>query len=554
METQVLIVGAGPVGLTVAMSLAQRGVAVTVVETRAAGEPPNVKCNHVSARSMEIFRRLGVAAAVRGAGLPPDYPHSVSYRTTTTGPELARIEIPSRSRRFTRTDGPDGNWPTPEPPHRINQIYLEPILFAHAAATPGVTILNRTELTGFAQDTQGVTAQIRALDTGAESALHAAYLIGCDGGRSGVRKAIGARLEGDAVVQRVQSTLIRAPQMIGLMQAEPAWAMFSLNPRRQGNIYAIDGRALWLIHNYLRPDEPDFASVDRDASIRAILGVGPEFAYEIVSNEDWFGRRLVADRFRDRRVFICGDAAHIWVPYAGYGMNAGIADAENLAWLLAAHLQGWGDAAILDAHEAERHPITEQVSRFAMNHAEAMARQRGSVPPEIEAETPEGAAARHALGAQAYALNVQQYACAGLNFGYYYDASPIIAADDEPPPPYAMGSFTASSVPGCRLPHQVTPEGGSLYDLMGTGYTLLRRDASVEVAPLVAAARAQGLPLTVLEVPWLDDPAYRHALLIARPDLHLAWRGDRLPDDPAALVALLRGAGSARRARQGEAA
>lgn len=549
---RVLIVGAGPVGLTLAMTLAQRGISVTVVEVRAEAEPPNVKCNHVSARSMEILRRLGVADAVREAGLPPEYPHSISYRTTTVGPELTRIEIPSRGRRFTDLDGPDGNWPTPEPPHRINQIYLEPILFAHAKAMPGIEILNRTKMVEFTQFPEGVTARLRSLDSGHEMEIRAEFLIGCDGGRSGVRKAIGARFEGDAVVQRVQSTLIRAPQLIDLMQVEPAWAMFSLNPRRQGNIYAIDGRELWLIHNYLRPEEANFDSVDRDASIRAILGVGAEFAYEVVSNEDWFGRRLVADRFRKGRVFLCGDAAHIWVPYAGYGMNAGIADAENLGWILAAFLQGWGDEAILDAHEAERHPITEQVSRFAMHHAEAMAKQRGSVPAGIEDESPEGAAARAEMGAQAYALNVQQYAAAGLNFGYYYDRSPIIEADAETPPPYAMGSFTASTVPGCRLPHLVTPEGGSLYDGLGAGYTLIRRDPSVDVAPLMEAAQAQGLPLVLLDADWIADPAYRHALVLARPDLHVAWRGDALPADPAVLIARLRGA--ATRLHKGEAA
>ena len=149
-------------------------------------------------------------------------------------------------------------------------------------------------------------------------------------------------------------------------------------------VYAIDGRERWLVHNYLKPDEADFDSVDRDACLRTILGVGADFKYEIISKEDWYGRRLIADKFRDRCAFIAGDAAHIWVPYAGYGMNAGIADAMNLSWLLAAHLNGWAPAAILDAYEAERWPITSQVSRFAMSHAEAEIRRRGAVPDEIE--------------------------------------------------------------------------------------------------------------------------------------------------------------------------
>lgn len=542
-DCDVIIVGAGPVGLVLGMVLARYGLTVVLAEARAEDEPPSVKCNHVSARSMEVFRQLGIVEQVRDAGLPADYPNDVSYRTTTTGTEIARIPIPCRRDRYTATGGPDTWWPTPEPPHRINQIYLEPVLGRAARALPGVTIHYRHEAVDFAQDADGASARLRDLESGAEKTLRARFLVGCDGGRSMVRRAIGARLEGDAVVQRVQSSFIKAPDLIDRLQAPPAWAMFSLNPRRSGNIYAIDGRELWLVHDYLRDDEPDFDAVDRDASIRAILGVGDDFRYEVLANEDWFGRRLVANRFRDRRIFICGDAAHLWVPYAGYGMNAGIADAANLAWLIAAHLAGWAPYAILDAHEAERQPITAQVSHFAMNHAEAMARQRGAVPPEIEDDTPEGAAARAELGRQAYDLNVQQYCCAGLNFGYFYDTSPIIAYDGADHPGYSMGSFTPSTVPGCRLPHIDLGEGRSLYDLLGPGFTLIRRDAGVPVSALEKAAAARGVPLTIVDLgPRQTDPAYCSKLMIVRPDQHIVWRGDAQPDDPGALIDLLRGA------------
>jgi 2-polyprenyl-6-methoxyphenol hydroxylase-like FAD-dependent oxidoreductase len=541
-ETQILIVGAGPVGLTLAMDLAWRGIEVTVVELRHRGEPPSVKCNHVAARTMETFRRLGVVDAVRNAGLPADYPNDISYRTTATGMEVARIPIPGRATRYTDKSGPDGWWPTPEPAHRINQIYLEPILFDHAVAMPGLRILSRTRCDAFTQSERRVTATVRDLDSGEPQDIVCDYLVGCDGGRSHIRRAIGATLSGDPVVQRVQSTFIRAPSLLGRMREKPSWGTFSINPRRSGNMYAIDGRETWLIHNYLRPHEADFEAVDRDQCIRLILGVGADFQYEILGKEDWIGRRLVADRFRDRRVFLCGDAAHIWVPMAGYGMNAGVADAMNLSWLLAAALKGWGAPDILNAYEAERQPITEQVSRFAMDHAIALSRHREAVPDNIEAPGAEGDAARARVGRGLYDLNVKQYCAGGLNFGYFYDMSPIVAYDGEAPPPYSMADFTPSTVPGCRTPHLWLRDGRSLYDALGPDFTLLRFDPSVDVTALVGSARERQVPLSVLDVDAAEAAAlYPRKLLLSRPDQHVAWRGDAVPADPRALIDLVRG-------------
>jgi len=541
-DADVLIAGAGPVGLTLAIDLAWRGINVTVVETRPPAALPEPKCNHVAARTMEIFRRLGVAEKVRNAGLPADYPHDISYRTTFTGQELTRIPIPCRRDRFTARDGPDCNWPTPEPPHRINQIFLEPILFEHAAAQPRIRILNRMSVEEVEVRDSSATVGVRDLETGAVSRLSCRYLIGCDGARSLVRKAIGAELSGDAVVQRVQSTYIRAPGLIDRQQYAPAWGTGSINPRRSGMVYAIDGRERWLVHNYMKPDEGDFDSVDRDACIRTILGVGAEFQYDIISKEDWYGRRLIADRFRDRSAFIAGDAAHIWVPYAGYGMNAGIADAMNLSWLLAAHLNGWAPASILDAYEAERWPITSQVSRFAMSHAESEIRRRGAVPEEIEEAGPKGELARRQVGRLAYEINVQQYACAGLNFGTYYDRSPIIAYDGAEHPAYTMDSYTPSTVPGCRTPHLWCEDGSSLYDAMGPEFTLLRFDPAVDVRAFEAAARHRGVPLRVLDIGRPADAVSHDGLVLSRPDQHVAWRGNVLPIDPLALIDLVRGA------------
>ena len=266
-ECDVLIVGAGPVGLTLAIDLAWRGINVTVAETRARAAPPEPKCNHVAARTMEIFRRLGLAGKVRDAGLPADYPHDISYRTSFTGPELTRIRIPCRRDRFTMTDGPDCNWPTPEPPHRINQIFLEPILFEHAASQPRIRIVNRVAVEDVAVGDISASVSLRDLDSDKVQRLNCRFLIGCDGARSVVRKAIGAELSGDAIIQRVQSTYIRAPGLIDRQQHVSAWGTGAINPRRSGMVYAIDGTERWLVHNYMKPGETEFEAVDRDACL-----------------------------------------------------------------------------------------------------------------------------------------------------------------------------------------------------------------------------------------------------------------------------------------------
>jgi 2-polyprenyl-6-methoxyphenol hydroxylase-like FAD-dependent oxidoreductase len=533
-DTEVFIVGGGPVGLTLGIDLAQRGVDVTLAEMRAAGEPPSVRCNHVSARTMEIFRRLGIVRPVRAAGLPADFPNDVVFRLTATGIEFGRIPIPCRTERYTARGGPDTWWPTPEPPHRINQIYLEPVLFAHAAATPRLRLLSHTRVTEFEQHEDGVLAFAEQGGSHEPLAVFARHLVGCDGAHSGVRRRLGIRLSGDAAVIEVQSTDILAPDLLGMMPSA-AWGIHCINPRCWALVFAIDGRDRWLVHNFL-PSE------DRDRSIREILGVGPSFRFEILGQEDWTGRRMIADRFRDHRVCLCGDAAHIWVPFAGYGMNAGIADAMNLSWKLAGIIKGWADPLLLESYEIERQPITEQASRHAMNISLARGQQRGEIPDNIEETGPEGDAARARIGRQLYAINVGAACCGGLNFGYFYEDSPIVAYDGEAPPAYTMYDFRQSTVPGCRTPHLWLRDGRSLYDALGTDFTLLRFDLKVAVDGLMAAAAHRGVPIAVLDVD-ADEAAglYPYKLLLSRPDQHVAWRGDGPPHDPVALIDRVRG-------------
>jgi 2-polyprenyl-6-methoxyphenol hydroxylase-like FAD-dependent oxidoreductase len=543
LDTSVLVVGGGPVGLTLALDLASRGIDCTIVETRHAGELPNVKCNQVSARSMEIFRRLGLAAKIRDTGLPAEYRNDVVNCVSALGAELSRIKLPSRAGRVRGEKGDDGHWLCAEWGHRINQLHLEPLLFARASAEPRIRILNRTQFEGLSQDGDGVTAFASDLDTGNPVTLRSQYLAGCDGGRSTVRHAIGAELSGLAMYQKVQSTYFRAAKLKSMLKGEPGWMYLAFNPRRCGTLMTIDGRETWLIHNFLYNDEPEYDSVDRDWAIRNIIGAPPDFEYEIISKEDWIGRRLVADKFQDRRVFIAGDAAHLWIPHAGYGMNAGIADAENLAWKLAAVLDGWAEPALLDAYQAERQPITDQVSHFAFKMAKQISAQRREISADIERDDAIGEAMRAKIGRETYDLNVQQQCCGGLNFGYFYADSPVVAYDGAEQPAYSMGTFVSSSVPGCRAPHFWLGDGRSLYDALGEGYGLIRFDIRVPVGGLLAAAAKRGVPLIVLDVENAEASAlYARKLALVRPDHHVAWRADAEPEDALETIDRLRGA------------
>jgi 2-polyprenyl-6-methoxyphenol hydroxylase-like FAD-dependent oxidoreductase len=480
---------------------------------------------------METFRRFGIADEVRAAGLPDDFPTDVIYTTSIAGPEIVRIAQPSRAERHLG-GFPDSDWLTPEPVVRVSQIYLEPILDARLRSSPNVTVLNDVVVERYEQDGESATTYARRRD-GEEVVLTTRFLVGCDGGRSTIRKTMGVALVGDAELGRTRTSLVRTRDIRPLFgDRRPAWMSWVVNPEVRGTVVAIDGSELWLLHRLVPGD--DFESIDLDASIQALIGADEPIGYEVVHHEDWTGRRLVAERFRDGNVFLAGDAAHLWVPYAGYGMNAGIADGVELAWLLSAVLTGWAPPAILDAYEAERLPITDQVSRLAMDLVLQNAAALADRPPtpELADPGPAGDERREVIGPILRDLNLPQFAPEGLNFGYFYDDSPIIAYDDTPPPLYTMGEATPSTVPGCRLPHFLV-DGEPVLDRLGPDYTLIRFDPEIEVGALVGAAAAAGVPLAVVDAARPETPpVFEHPLVVVRFDQHVVWRGHDVRDAP----------------------
>jgi 2-polyprenyl-6-methoxyphenol hydroxylase-like FAD-dependent oxidoreductase len=513
----VVVIGGGPVGLTLAMELARRGIETLILEKRERFELPEPRCNHVSARSMEIFRELGLADAIRASGMPDDHPHDVVYATRFAGYELSRLPIPSPGElRRNGNEAPD-SWPTAEPPHRINQTFLEPVMWNRVTDFENIRIRWNTQAVSFEERDDLV--RITAIDgaTGKHEIIDALYLAGCDGSASSVRRALGVRLTGDDQLMTAMMATITAPDLPASRTFERAWMYWILNPDVCGNFITLDGERRWIVNVFLAPGMTP-ASLDFDGAVRALIGA--DVAFEVEHKKPWIGRRLLAERFATDRIFLAGDAAHSWLPMGGYAMNAGIADAANLAWKLAGVLDGWGGPGLLQSYERERRPVLEQVSSMVRDVRE---RQVVPIARELDDAGAAGDRARSELGRYMLETDSVQFACIGLNFGYFYDDSPVIVYDGSLAPPYSLGSYTPASVPGCRAPYFAI-DGESIYDRIGAGFALLRFDRTIDVTAIKAAR----LPLVVIDVE--NRPAgYETGLVLVRPDQHIAWRGDTLP-------------------------
>jgi 2-polyprenyl-6-methoxyphenol hydroxylase-like FAD-dependent oxidoreductase len=508
----VLVVGAGPAGLTLAIDLARRGVRCHVVE--AAGERAvNPRCNTTSARSMEIFRRLGVADDIRRAGLPEDHPTTVQYRTTLTGEEIFRIDLPS-ARDVLDGAGREG-WPTPEPQHRISQLYLEPVLEEYARRQPGLTLERGTRLVGFEQDDDHVEAVVESARE--RRTLRCAYLVGCDGAHSTVRRGLGIRYDGVDALQKFVSTYLRSPELGRLAARDRAWTYWTYG-RRISSLIAIDGDTRWLHHVAFAPDH-DTDAEDPEKLLRE--AVGTSVPHEVLGVVRWTGRRLVARRYGVGRVFLAGDAAHIWIPVGGFGMNAGIQDAATLGWMLAAVHHGWAAPEVLDAYERERKPVGEQ---FADAVGAAAGKAFARFPPDIHLPGPEGERARAEFAARLADSEPQRYSPDGFSFGYHYADSPLVIGGGEQAA-ITMGDHLRRARPGFRLPHVWLDDGRSVLDALGPGFTLLRTGPDADVTAWTSAADRLGIPLAVVDLPTPRPDHYPTELLLVRPDQHVAWTG-----------------------------
>jgi 2-polyprenyl-6-methoxyphenol hydroxylase-like FAD-dependent oxidoreductase len=529
-ETDVLIVGAGPTGLSLAIELGLRGVRAFVVERHArTGSQPRAKTTNV--RSMQHLRRWGIAAQLREAApLPYDYPTDVVFATRLFGRTLAVIEnaFEGAKRRDPRF---------PEPAQWVPQYTVEALLRERAQALPALELRFNTALEDAQQSGDGVSATIRDVAAGGQQTVRAKYLVGADGARSRVREIIGVRMEGEHAYALNYNLILRIPEFLHTVPERRAIMYWLINKEAPAVMGPMDRDGRWHFGVTLPAGTTE---LDDDTIRRRVCAaVGREVEIEILARDIWAAHRLIADRYRNGNVFLAGDACHLHPPFGGYGMNLGIADGVDLGWKLAAMLEGWGGATLLDSYESERRAVHLRTIAEAVENYRTLSAQL--LKDSLEDDTEDGAAARRAVGEAIVATKTREFATLGVVLGSRYQDSPIIVRGDGTPPAEHHANYEPSAYPGCLAPHGWLPDGSSLYDHFGRGYTLLVLEEASTAAFEQAAAGA-GVPLTVLR---LDDPQcgalYGAPLALIRPDQYVAWRGG--PDaDAADVVARVRGA------------
>jgi 2-polyprenyl-6-methoxyphenol hydroxylase-like FAD-dependent oxidoreductase len=539
-DSDVLIVGAGPTGLTLAIDLGRRGVRCTLVEQK---ECPAFlpKMERINARSMEIYRRMGLAQKIRAAGLRSDCPMDIYIVLTLPEPPLLHLPYPSvdAARAETRASH-DGTLPL-EPYQLISQYTLEPLLKSVAETLPAVTVRYGCEFLSLRQDGQGVTARVQTVG-GAPQDIRAGYLVGCDGGASAVRRELGIALSGEGNLLALRQALYRCDELFDRLP-------IGNGPGHGRHYHVADAQSTFLIMQDSTKHWTLHSVVDSDQEMKTAFErvVGVPVQYEMLSCAPWRQNLLLADGYGEGRVFLAGDAAHLVIPTGGLGMNSGVGDAVDLSWKLAATLAGWGGPSLLKSYEVERRQIGDRnvgASRYATI---GRRKWRSMWRPDIGEDSPAGAVTRQHLAATADIEQRKSNEMIGAELGYRYVDSPVIC-NIPGGPEHLFRDYRPTTWPGARLPHIWLDDGTPMQDRIAEGYTVLRLGGSTaDASGLERAIRARGAPVTVLDVP--DRAArdiYGYDLILVRPDLHVVWRGNTAPEDAAQIAAVATGHAPAR--------
>lgn len=530
----VLVAGAGPVGMTLALELAHHGVRTILVE-RNPHTTTYPKMDLTNVRSMELFKRLGIVPDIRSAGVAPEHSFDVIFADSLAGKEIGRWDLPSvdAMRATISEHGEDGTQPA-EPWQRIMQVEMEELLMLRCLENERIEVLRPYAVSDVTQDDEGVSTTIVSRKDDETRTIRSSYVVGCDGANSAVRQSLGINETGDRAVAMLLQLHFRSQDFTALHAHGQFWHVFFLL-RGFSAIIAQDERETWTVHQQLFEDT-ELSQVDPMASPKATLGT-PVQIDALLETSIWRPNVLVADNYRSGRVFIAGDAAHQVIPTGGYGMNSGIADAVDIGWKLAGVVNGWGGPGLLDSYEVERHPIACTNRDFSFRHLEVHLKAQGLVEAEhIGEQTDEGEANRRHV-AEHYEAERGENESWGLELGYRYADSPIVASESGEAPAQEWHTYRPTTTPGSRAPHVPLADGRSPLDLYPTGYTLI--DFSGAGDGIARAAERLSVPSQHVDLSGeaAARRVYERDLVLVRPDGHVAWRGDVAPDDAAAVVA-----------------
>jgi len=540
-HTDVLVIGAGPVGLALAGDLGWRGRRVLVID-KGDGSIFQPKMDLVGIRTMEFCRRWGIVKDVESSAYDRDYPQDNVYLTALQGFELGRQPMPCM-----RQDQPPPE--SPQKRERCPQNMFDPILRQFAESQQGVQLMFQTEYDAFSDAAQGVTALVKDATTGVYKQVHARFLVGCDGAKSRVREQLQIAMQGKGLLSYTTNIIFRCAQFNRLHNKAPGYRYMFVGPTGTwATIVAINGKDLWrmsIIGN--AKDKRTYSNDElRDFAYQAL---GQPFEMEILSVLPWQRAELVADRYGDGRVFICGDACHLTSPTGGLGMNTGIGDAVDLSWKLAAQLEGWGGPQLLTSYGVERRPVAVRITRFSTSNLETMKQVPSS--PLIAQDSKEGQAVRERVGLAMSEGLKKEWFSLNMHLGNRYVGSPI-NIDAEPHDPEQVQAefedaihYRPSTRVGCRAPHVWLSDGQSTLDFFGQGFVLVTPD-NEKNHHLSDAAQQLGMPLH--QICFHHDEArrmYEKNFVLVRPDGHVAWRGDALPHDLSAWLRVVTGHGTA---------
>jgi 2-polyprenyl-6-methoxyphenol hydroxylase-like FAD-dependent oxidoreductase len=543
--TQVLIVGGGPCGLMLANELGRRNIATILIDQKAT-TAFNPQANATQARTMEHFRRLGFANEIRSMGLPDDYPTDIAYFTRYTKHELGRVSLPSAREAQQLVKTTRGSWSAAELPHRVSQKLVEAVLYRHAAELKSISLRFSWRLESFQEHGDGVEAGIVHATTGEQRCIKAAYLFAADGPRSFVRRQLEVPYGGHGGADRdfmggqMLAIYMKAPAFYEICPHPKSWMYCSFNAERRALFIAVDGKEKFVFHTQLRSNESPVALTDEMALQYFEQALGTSIPVKILSKDLWLaGRALVADAFQKGRIFLGGDAVHLFTPTGGMGYNTAIEDAVNIGWKLSAVLKGQAPTALLHSYEAERRPIALRNTGFARLFADSIGLYHPS--RAIEADGPAGEASRRRAGEYLANHAKSEFNIPGFTFGARYDDSPIIAHDSEPLPPDLPTVYVPSGKPGGRAPHVWLTDDRSIYDVFGFEWTLLclGETSPAIIASFTAAAGAVGIDLKILTC---DDEEtrdlYESDLVLIRPDQIVAWRRTNASFNPKDVLAI----------------